>query len=270
MRRATAHEGSPVVVITGASSGIGRSLALAWARRSATVVLCARDEDGLASVAREVTARGGRALTVPGDVTREPHRVRLMERAVSEAGRVDVLVNNAGRGFYAPVEKIAPDELAQLFDLNVFAPLRLSQLALPELEKSRGTVVMMSSIAGVISAPRMGAYAASKFALEALSMALRAEVAGRGVRVLVVRPGPVDTPFKANSVVVDGNTGVRPGAGGPQTADHVAEKTVRAVEKARAVIETSTYVQFASFLARALPGPFRAISKEMARRADAR
>ncbi len=256
----------PVVVITGASSGIGRSLALAWARRGATVVLTARDEEALTSVARDVTARGGTAVVVAADVTREIHRVRIVERALEACGRIDVLVNNAGRGFYAPVEMIAPDELAQLFELNVFAPLRLSQLALPELEKSRGTVVMMSSIAGVVSAPRMGAYAASKFALEALSMALRAEVARRGVRVVVVRPGPVDTPFKANAVNVDGNTGFRPGSRGPQTADLVAEKTVNAVEKSRAVVETSTYVQFASFLARTLPGPFRLITKEMARR----
>jgi len=178
-----------------------------------------------------------------------------------------VLVNNAGRGFYAPVEKIAPDDLSQLFELNVFAPLRLSQLALAELAKTQGTVVMMSSIAGVVSAPRMGAYAASKFALEALSMALRAEIADRNVKVVVIRPGPVDTPFRAHAVNVDGNPGVRPGAGKKQTADLVAEKTVRAVEKSRAVVETSTYVQFASFMARTLPGPFRAISKEMAKRA---
>jgi short-subunit dehydrogenase len=261
---------APVVVITGASSGIGRSLALAWARRGAKVVLTARDEEGLASVARDVSARGGSAIVIPADVTREIHRVRIVERTLEEAGRIDVLVNNAGRGFYSPVEKIAPDELSLLFELNVFAPLRLSQLALPELEKTRGSIVMMSSIAGVVSAPRMGAYAASKFALEALSMALRAEVAERGIRVVVVRPGPVDTPFKANAINVDGNTGFRPGSRGPQTADLVAEKTVLAVEKERAVVETSTYVQFASFLARTLPGPFRILSKEMAKRADAR
>lgn len=259
-----------VVVITGASSGIGRSLALAWARRGARVVLTARDEEGLSSVARDVSARGGTAIVVPADVTREVHRVRIVERALEAFGRIDVLVNNAGRGFYAPVEKIAPDELSQLFELNVFAPLRLSQVALPELEKSRGTIVMMSSIAGVVSVPRMGAYAASKFALEALSMALRAEIAHRGIKVVVVRPGPVDTPFRANAVNVDGNPGVRPGSGNQQTADLVAEKTVRAVQKSRAVLETSTYVQFASFMARTLPGPFRMISKQMAKRADGR
>ncbi len=261
----------PAVIVTGASSGIGRSLALAWARRGASVVLTARDEEGLASVARDVSARGGHAIVVAADVTREIHRVRIVERAFAEFGRIDVLVNNAGRGFYAPVEKIAPDDLAQLFELNVFAPLRLSQVALPELEKSRGTIVMMSSIAGVVSVPRMGAYAASKFALEALAMALRAEIAARGIKVVVIRPGPVDTPFRANAVNVDNNPGVRPGSGrSKQTADLVAEKTVRAVEKSRAVVETSTYVQFASFMARTLPGPFRIISKQMAKRADGR
>jgi short-subunit dehydrogenase len=259
------------VIITGASSGIGRSLALSWARRKATVVLSARDEEALDLVAREVRARGGKAVVVPGDVTREIHRSRIVDRTLSETGRIDVLVNNAGRGFYSPVEKIAPDELSQLFELNVFAPLRLSQLALDELRKTQGAIVMMSSIVGILSPPRMGAYAASKFALEALAMALRAEVASDGVRVLVVRPGPVDTPFKAHAVNVDGNVGVRPGgASTKQSADDVAERTVRAVERKRAVVETSKYVQLASFVARTLPGPFRFVSREMARRAATR
>src|SRR5262249_46404315 len=100
-----------VVVITGASSGIGEALARAWARRRATVVLAARDEVGLARVARAVQAAGGRAISVPGDVTREEDRVVLVERARAEGGRLDVLVNNAGRGYYGSVAKIDAREL---------------------------------------------------------------------------------------------------------------------------------------------------------------
>jgi short-subunit dehydrogenase len=146
-----------VVVITGASSGIGEALARAWARRRATVVLAARDEVGLARVARAVQAAGGRAISVPCDVTREEDRARLVDRARAEGGRLDVLVNNAGRGYYGSVAQIDARELEALFALNVIAPLRLAQLALDPLTRSGGAVVMISSVAGVVASPRMGA-----------------------------------------------------------------------------------------------------------------
>ena len=156
------------VLVTGASSGIGESLARAWARRGATLVLAARDEAALTRVAREVERAGGRAIVQPADVTREADRVRVVERA-KETGRLDVLVNNAGRGYYGSIARIDTGELEALFALNVVAPLRLAQLSLDPLTRCGGTIVMMSSVAGVVAAPRLGAYAATKFALEALS-----------------------------------------------------------------------------------------------------
>src|SRR5262245_23497742 len=128
----------PTVVLTGASLGIGRSLALAWARRGATLVLSARGRERLDEVAREVEQAGGRAIVEAGDVTDEAHRARIVERAVAEGGSLDVLVNNAGRGFYAPSLKIDIDEMRRLFELNVVAPLRLAQLAAPHLERAKG------------------------------------------------------------------------------------------------------------------------------------
>src|SRR5690606_24196112 len=119
----------------------------------------------LEAVAREVREAGGQAIAVAGDATDEAHRARLVERAATEGGGIDVLVNNAGRGFFSPTMRIDLEEMRRLFELNVFAPLRLAQLAASHLERSHGTIVMMSSIAGVVAAPRYGAYAASKFAL---------------------------------------------------------------------------------------------------------
>lgn len=167
---------SSTVVVTGASSGIGRALAYAWAERGATVVLSARGAGELAELAHDIEVAGGKAIAVSGDVTREDDRRALIEAARTKTGRIDVLVNNAGRGFYGSVANIDPDELLGLFALNVVAPLRLAQLALDPLTRAGGTIVMMSSLAGVTAAPRMGAYSASKFALEALSMALRTEI----------------------------------------------------------------------------------------------
>ncbi|HEY1694779.1 MAG TPA: SDR family oxidoreductase [Polyangiaceae bacterium] len=270
------------VLVTGASSGIGEAVARAWGRRGDTVVLAGRDEAGLARAAREVEAAGGRAVVKRADVTREEDRVALVETAraagatgatgatgggATAGGGIDVLVNNAGRGFYGSVARIDPRELEALFALNVVAPLRLAQLALDPLTRTGGTIVMMSSVAGVVASPRMGAYAASKFALEALAMSLRAELVGTGVRVLVVRPGPVDTPFRARSVTTDGRAGVRPRGAAVQSPDEVAEQIARAVEAERAVLETTGFVRMASAAARHAPAAMRWISALMASRA---
>jgi short-subunit dehydrogenase len=267
------------VLVTGASSGIGEAVARAWGRRGDTVVLAGRDEAGLARAEREVEAAGGRAVVKRADVTREEDRVALVETAraagatgatgggATAGGGIDVLVNNAGRGFYGSVARIDPRELEALFALNVVAPLRLAQLALDPLTRTGGTIVMMSSVAGVVASPRMGAYAASKFALEALAMSLRAELVGTGVRVLVVRPGPVDTPFRARSVTTDGRAGVRPPGAAVQSPDDVAEQIARAVEQGRAVLETTGFVRMASAAARHAPAAMRWISALMASRA---
>ena len=241
------------VVVTGASSGIGACLAQAWGKRGARVVLCARDKSALCRVAEDVERAGGRAVCAPGDVTRELDRRRLIDLARSESGRIDVLVNNAGRGYYGGLATVDVAELEALFALNVIAPLRLAQLALDPLTRAGGTLVMVSSVAGVAALPRMGAYAASKFALEAIASVLRAELVGTGVRVLVVRPGPVDTPFREHSLTTDGSAGVRHRGVTVQVPGEVAEQTVRAVLSGRSVVETTSFVRAASLMARITP-----------------
>jgi short-subunit dehydrogenase len=186
--------------------------------------------------------------------------------ARASTGRVDVLINCAGQGYYGSVAHIDPTELSALFALNVVAPLRLAQLAIDPLTRTSGCVVMLSSIAGVVASPRMGAYAASKFALEAVSMALRAELASAGIRVLVVRPGPVDTPFRANAITTDGHAGVRPRMARAQTAEEVAEQTYAAVVRGKAVVETTAFVRLASAAARVTPGAVRWVTAAMAAR----
>jgi short-subunit dehydrogenase len=255
---------APVVVITGASSGIGRALSLAWAKRGASLVLSGRNARALDGVREEVARAGGEGFVEVGDVTREEDRARIVERAKKEKGRLDVLVNNAGRGYYGSSRTIDVAELEAIFALNVFAPLRLSQLAIDPLARTSGTIVMMSSIAGVAAAPRLGAYAASKFALEALSMSLRAEVASAGIKVVVVRPGPVDTEFRKNSITTDGQPGVRPPGAKVQTPEAVAALTLAAVERGAAVVETTAFVKLASMTARVAPGAFRFITRVMA------
>ena len=246
------------LVVTGASSGIGRAIALACARRGDTVVCSARSAADLSSLA----AQGGpNVVACPGDVTREDDRGRLIERA----GEFDVLVNNAGRGYYAPFRDVDVRELEQLFALNVIAPFRLTQLALPALERSRGVVVMMSSIAGVAAAPLFSAYSATKFALEAISTVLRAEIAQSGVDVIVIRPGPVDTPFRANSFTRSEAPRAEPPGSKKQTPESIADQALRAIAHRTPVVETSLFVRGASFASRVVTSAFRLATKRMAR-----
>lgn len=253
------------VIVTGASMGIGRAIALAWAERGADVVLSARGREALEAVAAEVGRRGGRAYPLPGDVTDDAHRRALVDLALLRTGRLDVLVNNAGRGFYARALAIDLAELRGLFELNVLAPLALVQVAAPHLARASGTVVMMSSVAGVVAAPRYGAYAASKFALEALSMSMRSELAAQGIRVVVVRPGPVKTPFRAHATRAPGEEGYDAPDEDAQPPEEVAALTLRAVTKSQPVVETSAFVRFASAASRFTPAGLRFALRRMAK-----
>lgn len=251
------------VLVTGASMGIGRELALAWAARKATVILSARGREGLEETAALVRERGGTATIVVGDVTHAAHREELAKAC---EGSLDVLVNNAGRGLYAPIDAIALDAFREVIELNVVAPLAVTQALLPALTASRGTVVMMSSIAGIVAAPKLGGYAATKFALEALSMAMRAELADRGISVVVIRPGPVDTPFRDNAKKGEGTAEYDAPDPKAQKASEVAALTVKAVDRKTAIVETSALVKVAGIALRFAPPILRRSLRKMAKR----
>jgi len=182
------------VLITGSSSGIGRATAELFAEEEWVVYATARDEADLA----ELAERG--CETAELDVTRAVDVERVLDRIADEQGRLDCLVNNAGYGQHGPLEDVPADELARQFDVNVYGPHRLTRAALPHMrEAGDGTIVNVSSVSGRITVPGAGAYSASKFALEAMSDALRGEVAGFGVDVVLVEPGPVATEFGERS-----------------------------------------------------------------------
>jgi NAD(P)-dependent dehydrogenase (short-subunit alcohol dehydrogenase family) len=179
------------VLITGCSSGIGRATAEAFLDDGWTVYATSRDEADLADLGEA----GCRTATL--DVTDGEAVTRVVDRIGEEVGYVDCLVNNAGYGQYGPLEDIPAERLHEQFDVNVYGPHRLSRAVLPLMRaREDGTIINMSSLNGQVSVPGGGAYAASKFALEAMSDALRAEVDGLGIDVVVVAPGPVDTGFE--------------------------------------------------------------------------
>ncbi|MFD0383272.1 SDR family oxidoreductase [Streptomyces stramineus] len=180
----------PVALITGCSSGIGRATAVRLHRAGLRVVATARDPGTLEAL-REL-GTDTRAL----DVTDEDSVRAAVEGVTAEHGRIDVLVNNAGYGLSGTFEETGLDRVRDQFETNVFGLVRLTQLVLPGMrEHGGGTVVNVSSIFGRYAAPGGGYYHASKHAVEALSDALRLEVSGFGIRVVVVEPGPVHTAW---------------------------------------------------------------------------
>lgn len=221
-----------VVLITGASEGIGAACAREFARRGAKLVLLARSEKVL-TVAEET---GGEA--VRGDVTRPEAREEFVARALGRHQRIDVLVNNAGVGMYGPSHSAPMAEMRAMFEINLFAALEMAQLAAPVMKRQRdGMIVNMSSIAGLVPLPWFTMYSAAKYALIAMTDGQRMELAGYNVRTMAVCPGYVRTRFQQNVL-----------SGAPPerlwrnrhfaiTAEECARATARGIEKeARTVV----------------------------------
>ncbi|MDZ4720244.1 MAG: SDR family NAD(P)-dependent oxidoreductase [Roseiflexaceae bacterium] len=184
-----------VIVITGASSGFGELTARMCAKAGARLVLVARSADKLEQLAGNL---GGpdRVLVVPTDITDQEAVTHMAAQVISHYGRVDVLVNNAGYGFFDPVEKLPLDAVAGMLDVNVLGALRCTQAFLPHMRAQRtGQIVVVASIAGLLPFRNMGGYAASKFALVGLFQTLQLELAGSGIRCAIICPGPSLTSF---------------------------------------------------------------------------
>ncbi|MEO8287875.1 MAG: SDR family NAD(P)-dependent oxidoreductase [Chloroflexota bacterium] len=184
-----------VVIITGASSGIGWAVARLAARKGYRVVLNARRDDRLQDLADTIKRAGGDVLTVQGDIALLETQEQLIEATINRYGRLDVLVNNAGLPLPAPFSECVPEDLRRQWDVNVTTLSTLTRMALPHLVKSGGTVINIGSSISRFPVPSMGNYAPTKIAVAALSNALLIELAPKGVKVCLVEPGPITTEF---------------------------------------------------------------------------
>lgn len=179
-----------VVLVTGASSGIGRETAILLAKTGHVVYGAARRLEKL----QELSKYGVIPLVL--DVTKDYSCQNALQQILNQQGTLDILINNAGYGSYGAVEDVPLTEAQRQLDVNVFGAIRLTQMVLPLFRRQhRGRVIMISSIAGRLTGPFGGWYHASKYALEALSDALRMETAGQGIWVSIVEPGLVRTPW---------------------------------------------------------------------------
>lgn len=189
--------GNPVWFITGCSTGFGREIARKTLALGYPTVVTARDPASLADLAKEF---GDLALVLELDVTKSSQIDTATQAALEHFGRIDVLVNNAGIGYFGSFEESERDEVRTMFDINVWGLADMARAVLPTMRKQRsGTIVNISSIGGIVAFPALSFYNATKFAVEALSESLSQELAPLGVKVLIVEPGPFRTDWAGRS-----------------------------------------------------------------------
>ncbi len=224
---------SEVVLITGASSGIGRATALTIARAGCRVALVARRVGLLEGVVAEIKARGGTAEAFPGDVTLPGVMEAVVQGCVSSYGRLDVLINNAGEGFFGTTEETTMEDLDRMLATNLKGTFSGIKAALPVMRRQgSGHIINVASTAGRRGSPYVGAYCASKFAVVGLTESLRVELLGSGIHVSLVCPGATRTEFFN---AAGRRTLQHRGLVGPvESPERVATRIVRVAKRPRA------------------------------------
>jgi short-subunit dehydrogenase len=242
-----------VVVVTGASSGIGRQVALDFAARGASVVAVARRVERLAEVARACEAAGAKVEAVPGDVAADGFVEALVLRALARFGRIDVVVNNAGIPKHKQFFAVTAADVEQTLRVNLIAPARLIVAVLPAmLRQGEGWLINVSSVAGKLPPPREAVYAASKFGLTGLTEGLWLDLAGSNVHAAVIHVGPIDTEIWEKT---DEPTAYR-GRKLPPSA--VSAAIFRAIERRKHEVWVPGAMRLAWWFRVAFPGLFRA------------
>lgn len=224
-----------VVVITGASSGIGRATAHAFARKGARLVLAARSTESLQEVAAECAAQGAEVVTVPADVSKEPEVKALMRSAVDAFGRIDVCVSNASVYSYGTFETTPPGVFRQIIDTNLFGTIHTAREVLPYFHaQGRGTLVIIGSLYSKITSPYVSPYVTSKFGLLGFAEVLRQELRkAKKIHVCLVLPATIDTPIYQHAANYTGRS-VHPLP--PVVSPHrVARAILRTAERPRPV-----------------------------------
>ena len=245
--------GDKRVIITGASSGIGRELATQLAAEGCKIVINARRKERLEELAAEIVASGGQCEIVEGDVTEPAVRTRLLQTARDSFGGLDILINNAGIGAMGRFDEASQDRLRQIFEVNFFAVTELVRESLPLLKEGNEPVIVnLSSVLGHRAVPLKSEYCASKFAIHGFSDAIRAELVQDGIDVLLVSPSTTDSEFF--DAAIDDPTKRDWKKRGAMSPEIVASRTVRAIKKRRHEIILTFGGRILVWLDRMIPG----------------
>jgi len=253
-----------VILVTGASSGIGKALCLELAIERPRLVLAARDEAGLEQVAKACREKGAETLVVPTDVASEEACRNLVERAAERFGGIDVLVNNAGMTMWSPFEELQDLSLYdRLMRVNFLGSVYPTYYALPYLKRSRGRIVVVSSVAGLTGVPARTGYSATKHALFGFFDSLRIELADTGVSVTMIAPDFVLSEIHRRAIGPDG----RPLGQSPMqeskimSAEQCAAMIVRAMRKRQRLLITSLRGRLGRWVRLLAPGLIDAIAR---------
>jgi len=244
------------VVVTGASSGIGEALAREFAARGARVMLGARSEERLRHIAEEIRAQGGEAACCGADVTDPAACRRLIESAVRAFGGIDVLICNAGLSMRAIFDDVELDVLHRLMDVNFWGTVNCCKYALPYLQASKGSIVGISSVAGLHGLPGRTGYSASKYAMTGFLETLRIENLKKGLHVMIACPGFTASNVRFSALTADGTPqGATPrNEGKMMTSAEVARIVARGVAKRKRLCLMEAEGRATHFVKKFAPG----------------
>jgi len=253
MNRRSAIAGK-VVIVTGASSGIGESTAREFARAGATTVLAARRVERLERLQKEIEEMGGRALAVPTDLTELDQITNLVQTTLSAFGRIDVLANIAGWAFYDWFEELSSDELRRTYEVNVIGLAELTRQVVPTMKAQRsGFILNMSSYVSRISVPPLTVYASTKYAVEGLTDGLRRALLPWGITVIRIHPSSVSGTEFNKRVMRDGRVEYQPVPIGRISRERLARHLVGLIEKPRRALFISRVYEVPVLLNKLFP-----------------
>ena len=244
-----------VIIITGASSGIGKACAEAFGREGGNIVITGRNEEALLAAADELRLKGIQVLPLVADVSLEKDNERVVEETIEKFGKIDVLINNAGISMRALFEELDLSVIRKVMDINFYGTVYATKAALPHILKSKGSIVGMSSIAGYRGLPGRTGYSASKFAMHGFMESLRTELLKKDVHILLACPGFTASNIRNAALSKDGHAqGESPREEDKMmSAEEVAQHILSAVRKRKRDVVLTTQGKMTVFLNKFFP-----------------